>query len=468
MSSIIKVDNIQNQSGDNIIKEDSNTITLGASGDTVTLASGASQTGFGRTGTVNWDTTPKTSAFTGVSGNGYFVDVSSSAITVTLPASPSANDIVAVSDYAQNANTNNITLARNGSNIQGDAEDLIIQRKGVAITLVFVDATKGWIVTDSGAEADKQPDPEFIVACGGTETTCGNFKIHTFTGPGTFTVSCAGNPLGSETVEYIVVAGGGSGGNNGGGGGAGGFRFASPTLAPATYPGKPLAAPTSLPVSVQGYPITVGGGGTGAPYDATPTGGVNSTFSSITSTGGGRGGTNPGANATGVGTGGSGGGGSYFTSDPPATGGAGNTPPVSPPQGNPGGNTGAGPYPSGAPATGSGGGGAMAAGGGASSSLATGGPGGVGAGIPSAFGANGQSSGGQRYYSGGGGGASQNSSPGDKGVGGLGGGASSGLQECTASSATANTGGGGGGSAGGAGVSGNGGSGVVIIRYKFQ
>ena len=45
MSSIIKVDNIQNQSGANIIKEDSNTITLGASGDTIALASGASQSG---------------------------------------------------------------------------------------------------------------------------------------------------------------------------------------------------------------------------------------------------------------------------------------------------------------------------------------------------------------------------------------------------------------------------------------
>ena len=59
MTSTIKVNNIQNQCGANIIKEDSNTITLGASGDTVTLASGASQTGFGRTGTVDWDTTKK-------------------------------------------------------------------------------------------------------------------------------------------------------------------------------------------------------------------------------------------------------------------------------------------------------------------------------------------------------------------------------------------------------------------------
>ena len=86
MSSIIKVDNIQNQSGANIIKEDSNTITLGASGDTVSLAAGASQTGFGRTGTVDWDTTVKTASFTADSGDGYFVNTTSVSYThLTLP-----------------------------------------------------------------------------------------------------------------------------------------------------------------------------------------------------------------------------------------------------------------------------------------------------------------------------------------------------------------------------------------------
>ena len=59
MTSTIKVDNIQDQDGNNIINENANTITIGASGDTVTLASGASQSGFGRTGTVDWDTTVK-------------------------------------------------------------------------------------------------------------------------------------------------------------------------------------------------------------------------------------------------------------------------------------------------------------------------------------------------------------------------------------------------------------------------
>ena len=451
------------------------TVTLGDSGDTFTIPSGVTitnngtQTGFGRTGAVDWQTTKKTATFTAVSGEGYFVDTSAGVVTVNLPSSPSAGNIVAVVDYAGTADTNNITIGRGGSNINGDASDLTIEKPDSGIVLVYVDATQGWKNTETSNLDDITLTPAFVAATGGTESTCGDFKIHTFTGPGTFTVSCAGNVKGSNTLEYIVVAGGGSGGNNGGGGGAGGFRFASPTLAPATYPGKPLAAPAGITAASQSYPITVGAGGTGSPYPSgTNSNGNTSSFSTITSAGGGRGGTNPGGTPPAdIGTGGSGGGGAYV-GGPSATGAAGNTPPSSPPQGNPGGTTGPGPYPHGGPASGSGGGGAMAAGTSATSSLATGGPGGVGAGIPSAFGANGQPSGGQRYYSGGGGGAAQNSSPGDKGVGGLGGGASSGLQEGTASSATANTGGGGGGSAGGSGISGAGGSGIVIIRYKFQ
>ena len=54
------------------------TLTLGASGDTVTLASGASQSGFGRTGTVDWQTTKKTTNFTAANGEGYFVDTAAS------------------------------------------------------------------------------------------------------------------------------------------------------------------------------------------------------------------------------------------------------------------------------------------------------------------------------------------------------------------------------------------------------
>ena len=66
---------------------DATTVTIGRSGGTVSLASGATQSGFGRTGTVDWPTSSiKTSTFTAVSGQGFFVDPSSGAVTVNLPA----------------------------------------------------------------------------------------------------------------------------------------------------------------------------------------------------------------------------------------------------------------------------------------------------------------------------------------------------------------------------------------------
>ena len=52
------------------------------------------------------------------------------------------------------------------------------------------------------------PNAKFIEASGGTVTTSGDYKIHTFTGPGTFTVNSAGNEAGSEAVDYLVIAGG--------------------------------------------------------------------------------------------------------------------------------------------------------------------------------------------------------------------------------------------------------------------
>ena len=457
MASTIKVNNIQNQCGANIANKCGTTITLGASGDTITLACGASQTGFGRTGTVDWDTTAKTASFTAVSGNGYFVNTTSGAITVTLPASPSAGDIVAVSDYAQTAETNNITMGRNGSNIEGNASDLVIQNKGVAITFVYADATKGWKVVSAGAESDKNPVPVFIEATGGTITTCGDYKIHTFTGPGTFCVSCAGNPLGSSQVDYLVVAGGGGSGVNGGGGGAGGYRESCGT----GYTSSPLGACVSaLPITAQGYPITVGGGGAGNPPSPSPNRngcrGSNSIFSTITSTGGGGGQGYSGDPAGAPNPGGSGGGGSATKT----AGGTGNTPPVSPPQGSNGGTGGAN---SGPGYAGAGGGGAGAVGANGIPNPGSGGNGGNG--VSSSI------TGSAVTRSGGGGGGVWDNNPG--GSGGSGGGGAGGTGQVPGTAGTANTGGGAGGPSsvnqgctGPGGVAG--GSGIVIIRYKYQ
>ena len=438
MTSTIKVNNIQNQCGANIINESANTITIGASGDTIALASGASQTGFGRTGTVDWDTTAKTASFTAVSGNGYFVNATSGAITVTLPASPSAGDIVSVSDYNGSAGTNTITIARNGSNINGDASNFDITKADSAITFVYVDATVGWTSIQTSSTSDVQSP--FIVASGGTETTCGNWKIHTFTGPGTFTVNAAGTPAGSTTVDYMVVAGGGSGGQfYGGGGGAGGFRESSP--APGSdWTDSPLGNPgNARPVSVQGYPITVGAGAAGQPTGNTPgNDGSVSTFSDITSTGGGGGGGAPSSGNSPGRSGGSGGGGAFSG----ASAGAGNTPPVSPPQGNPGGTP---------DSNSSSGGGAGAAG--SNSNSAAGGTG-VGTAInPSCTVGTPGPSGPLRYFAGGG----ASAGGGGASVGG------GGPRDSTPSAGSANTGGGSAGNTGAAG-----GSGIVILRYKYQ
>ncbi len=166
---------------------DANTVTIGRCGGTVALASGASQTGFGREGSVNWQTgSLKTSTFTAVSGEGYFIN-QGSAITMNLPAG-SAGAIVAVSDYARNFATYNLTISANGSEkIGGETSDATLNVNGQAATFVYVDSTKGWVNVQN-AEDTETGAPPFIVATGGTITQSGNCRIHTFKGLGNFTV----------------------------------------------------------------------------------------------------------------------------------------------------------------------------------------------------------------------------------------------------------------------------------------
>ena len=103
MASTIKVNTLTTQSG--------STLTVGESGKTISLASGATATGFGRTGAVDWQTTKKTSDFTAATTEGYFVDTSSGAVTATLPSSPSAGAIVGFKDYTATFGTNNLNYS---------------------------------------------------------------------------------------------------------------------------------------------------------------------------------------------------------------------------------------------------------------------------------------------------------------------------------------------------------------------
>jgi hypothetical protein len=268
-------------------------------------------------------------------------------------------------------------------------------------------------------------------ATGGIVSSDGTYNYHMFPFSGTFT------PTTAISADYLVIAGGGGGGYAAGGGGAGGYR--------TSIGGSPLS------LTAQAYTVTIGAGGTGGVgsggvTSTQNTNGGNSVFSTITSSGGGRGANYDTAGNTGF-TGGSGGGGGNG-----GNGGAGNSGSYSPVEGYAGG--------SGTTSFGGGGGGAGAVGGNGVDPNA--GNGGAGSNSASAW-AIATQTGVNGYYAGGGGGRGTNGGAGGLGGGGVG---------CSGSSASGtagivNTGSGGGSGGNSPAVGGNGGSGLVIIRYAI-
>lgn len=180
----------------------------------------------------------KTGNFTAVAGYLYPVNTTSGAITVTLPASPSAGNIVQITDYAGTFGTNVCTVNPNGGKINGSTSNSSLAFNRESVTIVYIDATQGWVAYSG-----------FI-----------------------------NSPIGNYTASYLVVAGGAGGGAGGGGGGAGGLLTGTTTLTSGTT-----------------YVATIGAGGSGAPTavnTATVQGsdGQNSVFGSFTATYGGGGG----------------------------------------------------------------------------------------------------------------------------------------------------------------------------------
>jgi hypothetical protein len=405
----LEVDAVEPQSG--------TSLTLGASGDTITFPAGSiisnqgTATGFGPTGAVSWDVANiKTTGFTAVNGLGYFCNTTSSAFTVTLPASPSAGNVVAISDYAATFATNNITVNPNGNKIAGSTLNKLLNTNGIAVTIVYVDSTEGWIVTDSGLQSNFNSIP--------------------------------------YSVDFLVIAGGGGGGFapdgfSGGGGGAGGYRNSYST----ENSGGGGSSEASLTFNLGTvYTITVGAGGAVGASGGATSGGVGSNSSisgtgitTITSSGGGGGGDGffPNSGGYNGASGGSGGGGGCGQGNP-GSGGVGGSGTAN--QGY-GGGTARSHNNADINLQAGGGGGASAVGGLGGATVAGAG----GAGLASSI------TGSSVTRGGGGGGGTYNQS---YGPGGTGGGGTGGTQN----DGTANTGG------GGAGNVGAGGSGVVILR----
>ena len=279
-------------------------LAIGTPSDgTVTSAKLAS----GTTGLIAWQSILTAATLTAVSGRGYWIDTTSNACTVTLPASATAGDTIILVDYARKWGTNAVTINQNSLNFQGGTTpNPIYNTNNQSVTLVYSGATKGWIPTVDDDVTFETPQP--------------------------------------YSVDFLIVAGGGGGGNLGGGGGAGGYRTSTQSVNVGTV----------ITVTVgdggAGWLSGVGGGFVGSNSSISGSG-----LTTITSAGGGGS-----AGGTG-GSGGSGAGGGFAGGA--SSGGLGNTPSTSPSQGNnggDGGNNSAPNYPTG------GGGGAGAVGGNAS------------------------------------------------------------------------------------------------------
>jgi len=334
----VKVNKISPRSGTGV--------QLGDSGDNITIPAGATinnqgtATNFGATGSASWTTTVKTADFTAVAGEGYFVNTTSGSKTVTLPAGV-AGAVVAFKDYAGTFDTNVLVLTANGSDkIGGSTDDKQLGTEGIAATLIFIDSTQGWLVTDDGLQSTAGPltySADFLVIAGGggggsvggggIGGTSGAGAAAGFRGNGTNGVNSS---ISGSNITTITSVGGGSGTAIEGTGGSGGSGGGAGSGSPAGSAGSGTANQGFNGGGSGGGNAGGGGGGASAAGSAASgeTGGAGGnglasaiTGSSVTRGGGGGGGVYD--NRSSVGAGGSGGGGAGGNNSASYAGGAG-------------------------------------------------------------------------------------------------------------------------------------------------
>jgi hypothetical protein len=123
-------------------------ITMGTVGQVLTTD--GTTASFGDiSGGASWQAVITADPANAVAGNGYFVNTTSAAFTITLPTSATIGDFISFIDYAGTFDTNNLTIGRNGHNIQGAAADLTVATERAGFTLVYVDATQGWLLQNN-------------------------------------------------------------------------------------------------------------------------------------------------------------------------------------------------------------------------------------------------------------------------------------------------------------------------------
>ena len=120
----------------------------GTTGDALTSTTGGVLSWTTITGGPSWQAVITADPANAVAGRGYFCNTTAGVFDVTLPTSASIGDTVSIIDYAGTFDTNNLTVARNGHNIQGAGADLTVSVERAAFSLVYVDATQGWLLTE--------------------------------------------------------------------------------------------------------------------------------------------------------------------------------------------------------------------------------------------------------------------------------------------------------------------------------
>ena len=349
----IEVDAIEPQSG--------TSLTLGASGDTLTIPSGATlvnngtASGFGDN--LEWQSSIVTAATITVTANkGYWIDTTSNTCTITLPAAAAVGDRLIFTDYARNWATNAVTINPNSLNFQGNTTPQpVYDTAGESVDIVYSGATKGWIPNNDGAVVLETPqytayDIDYLVVAGGgsgghtigggagaggmlngTLSSVASGTLTATVGSGGAGISSAGqgnngnnSVLSGASITTLTSIGGGGGGRDGvsapngtgagadggsggGGGGAAGAKAGgSGTAGQGNDGGSANTAAPNYGSGGGGGKGAVGGNGSSSAGGAGGTGTANSiTGSSVTYAGGGGGN----AYTSGGGAGGSGGGG---------------------------------------------------------------------------------------------------------------------------------------------------------------
>jgi hypothetical protein len=206
---------------------------------------------------MSWAGGVRTGNFSAQAETGYYVDTTTGAITITLPASPITGQQISIVDYAKTFHNNFVTLNRNGNKIENITEDYVLFGKGTDITLTYSGAATGWVITTfsnydisnfgdttvkRGQISKGIGSKKYMIATSDAEEVymVGDDIVHKFLTSGSFQVHSLGTDATyGDKIRYLAVGGGGSGGTgHAAGGGAGGYRANAgylETVATTTY-----------------------------------------------------------------------------------------------------------------------------------------------------------------------------------------------------------------------------------------